>query len=196
MQLAPWFDRVIATDASAAQIEAAHPHPKVCYGVATAECSGLGDRSIDLITVAQALHWFDLERFFDEAGRVLKPGGVLAAWSYALCRVDPAVDAVVLDLYRALDACWPPERRIVESGYRDIELPMPALAHPGFDMRARWTADAMLGYLRTWSACQRYLRDRGADPVDAIDGALRAAWGDAEREVHWPLAVKMARKRM
>lgn len=192
--LADYFDRVVATDASAAQIEAARAHPKVSYGLATAERSHLDDGSIDLITVAQALHWFDLDRFYEEAQRVLAPGGVLAAWSYALCRVDPAVDALVLELYCSVDRYWPPERRIIENGYRDIELPMPPVANPGFDMSARWTADAMLGYLRTWSACQRYLRDRDADPVDAIDGALRAAWGGGEREVHWPLAIKIARK--
>ncbi|HEX2140116.1 MAG TPA: class I SAM-dependent methyltransferase [Woeseiaceae bacterium] len=192
--LAEHFDEVIATDASAAQIGAARAHPKVSYRIAPAERSGLDNRSIDLITVAQALHWFDLDRFFDEAERVLVTGGVLAAWSYALCRVDPEVDALVLELYRSVDRYWPPERRIVENGYRDIDLPMTPVATPGFDMTARWTAEAMLGYLRTWSACQRYLRETGADPVEAIAAALRTAWGSGEREVHWPLAIRIARK--
>lgn len=194
VELAQYFDQVVATDASAAQVDAARPHPKVRYGVATAERSGLDGRSIDLITVAQALHWFDLDRFFAEALRVLVPGGVLAAWSYGLCRVEPDVDAAVLALYQDLDPYWPPERRIVDEGYGGIELPMPAIASPGFEMTVRWSAEAMLGYLRTWSASQRYLRDRGADPVAAIAARVRGAWGGGEREVAWPLAIKLGRK--
>ncbi|HET6628504.1 MAG TPA: class I SAM-dependent methyltransferase [Woeseiaceae bacterium] len=193
VQLAHYFDRVVATDASAAQVAAASAHPKVRYGVATAERSGLDGRSIDLITVAQALHWFDLDRFFAEARRVLVPGGVLAAWSYGLCRVEPEVDALVLELYRDLDPYWPPERRIVDEGYRGIELPMPPIPSPGFDMSLCWSAEAMLGYLRTWSASQRCLRDRGADPVAAIADRLRGAWGGGERAVRWPLAIKLGR---
>ncbi len=192
--LAPHFDRVVATDASAAQVEAARPHPRVRYRVAKAECSGLDDRSIDLITVAQALHWFDLDRFFAEALRVLVPGGVLAAWSYGLCYVEPAVDTLVRELYHDLDPYWPAERGIVDKGYRGIELPMPAIPHPGFAMTSRWRAEAMLNYLRTWSASQRYLRDRGSDPVAAIADRLRHAWGGGEREVRWPLAIKLGRK--
>jgi SAM-dependent methyltransferase len=194
VRLAPFFEHVTATDASAAQIDAARAQAKIEYRVATAEDSGLAGRSADLITVAQALHWFHIERFFDEAERVLVPGGVLAVWSYELCTVHAAADAVVLGLYRKVDAYWPPERHLVEDGYRGIELPMPAVAGPAFEMKARWTADSMLGYLRTWSACQRYLRDRGADPVSAVETDLRAAWGGGEREVRWPLALKTGRK--
>lgn len=193
LALAPYFYRVTATDASATQIEAARRHPKLDYYVAPAEDSGLDDASVDLITVSQALHWFDIDRFFEEAVRVLVPGGVLAAWSYELCTVDPAVDALILDLYKQIDAHWPPERRIVEEGYRGIEFPMPAIAAPSFEMTASWNVDAMLGYLRTWSACQRFLSDRGVDPAAAIEEPLRHAWGSGEREVRWPIALKVGR---
>ncbi len=194
VELAGYFDSVIATDASGAQVAAARAHPKVRYRVATAEDSGLDDRSIDLITVAQALHWFDIDRFFGEALRVLVPGGVLAAWSYGLCRIAPAVDALVLELYRRLDPYWPPERRMIDEGYAGIELPMTAIEHPGFDMTVHWSAAAMLGYLRTWSASQRSLREQGTDPVDTIAERLRVAWGGGEREVRWPLATRLGRK--
>lgn len=194
VELAGYFQCVVATDASAAQVEAAHAHPKVRYGVATAEDSGLDTRSIDLITVSQALHWFDLDRFFTEALRVLVPGGVLAAWSYGLTRIEPAVDALVFELYRSIEPYWPPERRMVDEGYAGIELPMPVIGNPGFDMQARWSAEAMLGYLRTWSASQRSLREQGSDPVDTIAERLRRAWGSGEREVRWPLAIKLGRK--
>ncbi|MGH8166255.1 MAG: class I SAM-dependent methyltransferase, partial [Woeseiaceae bacterium] len=149
--LTPYFERIIATDASAAQIESAKAHAAIEYRVAGAESSGLPDRFVDLITVSQALHWFDLDRFFDEAMRVLVPGGVLSAWSYELCAVKPAIDAMILELYRLIDRFWPAERRMVEDRYRGIELPMPAIAAPDFVMTAEWSADAMLGYLRTWS---------------------------------------------
>lgn len=191
--LTGFFDRIIATDASAAQIHSARPHPKVEYRVATAENSGLEPQSVDLITVSQALHWFDVDRFFEEAMRVLVPGGVLAAWSYELCIVEPGVDAQILALYEEVDEYWPPERRIVEARYRDIELPMPAIAAPDFEMTALWTVEAMLGYLRTWSACQRYLRERGVDPVSRIEEPLRAFWGEEGREVRWPIAMKIGR---
>jgi SAM-dependent methyltransferase len=191
--LTPYFRRIIATDASAAQIEAAIAHPRIEYRVAAAESSGLPAQSLDLITVSQALHWFDIERFFDEALRVLVPGGVLSAWSYEMCSVAPAVDVLIRALYQEIDAWWPPERRLVEARYSGIELPMPAIAAPAFEMTACWSADAMLGYLRTWSACQRCLRERGQDPVLAIERSLRIAWGDGSREVRWPLALKIGR---
>jgi SAM-dependent methyltransferase len=193
LALTCYFEHVIATDASAAQIEAARPHPKVAYRVASAESSSLDAHSLDLITVSQALHWFDIDRFFEEAMRVLVPGGVLSAWSYELCMVDPDIDAQILALYREIDEYWPPERRIVEARYRDIELPMPPIASPDFEMTAKWTVDSMLGYLRTWSASQRYLHEKGVDPVDSAEELLRAFWGPGTREVRWPIALKIGR---
>lgn len=191
--LTAFFERVTATDASAAQIEAARRHPRIVYRVASAEQSGLDDRSVDLVTVSQALHWFDVDRFFEEAQRVLLPGGVFAAWSYDLCHVDAACDEIVRSLYEAIDAYWPPERRLVESRYAGIELPMPAIAAPAFDMTSQWTVDAMLGYLRTWSASQRSREATGVDPVNAVEGALRAAWGADARPVRWPLTLLLGR---
>lgn len=191
--LTAYFDRIIATDASEAQIRSATSHPRIDYRVARAERSALDPRSVDLITVSQALHWFDIDRFFDEVMRVLVPGGVFSAWSYGLCAVDPAIDAHILELYRRMDDYWPPERRLVEDRYRSIELPMPAIAVPGFEMTANWKVDAMLGYLRTWSACQHCLREVGTDPVDTIEEALRRLWGAEAREVRWPLALKVGR---
>lgn len=192
--LAARFARVTATDASAQQIKAARAEPGVSYRVSPAEDSRLPAGSVDLVTVSQALHWFDIAAFFDEAGRVLSPSGVLAAWSYALCTVDPACDALIEELYAATDEYWPPERRLVENCYRDIALPFTAIEAPAFEMKVHWAADAMLGYLRTWSGCRRYLQARGEDPVTAIEARLRSAWGPAEREVRWPLALRICRK--
>ncbi len=192
--LAKHFDRVFATDASRAQIAAASAHPGISYRVATAEDSGLDDDCVDLVTVGQALHWFDTKRFFAEASRVLVAGGVLAAWCYELCTVSPGVDAVVGRLYRDIvGPFWPQERRLIERRYRGIEFPGTPLAPPAFEMQAHWTADDMLGYLRTWSACERYRRERGEEPVGLIEAELRRAWGPAPQTVRWPLTVRVSR---
>ncbi|MFQ5548869.1 MAG: class I SAM-dependent methyltransferase [Woeseia sp.] len=192
--LAPHFERVIATDASEAQIRAARSDPKIDFRVAKAEQSGLDDDSTDLITVAQALHWFDINRFFDEVQRVLVPGGVLAVWSYQTCLVNADCDAIIHEIYvDIVGEYWPPEREIVDGGYQSIELPMPSIAVPPIAMKVDWTADDMLGYLRTWSASQRYTKDKGADPVSIIESRLNHAWGGGRREVSWPLNIKIGR---
>ena len=192
--LAEVFGEVIATDASQAQIDAAVTHPRVSYRVAIAEESGLPAGSVDLVTVGQALHWFDIERFFAEASRVLVPGGVLAAWCYELCRVSPDCDRIVRRLYSDIvGPYWPPERRLIEERYAAIEFPGTRLVAPGLAMNARWNVEDMLGYLRTWSACHRYRREQGGDPVERIEDELRAAWGAAPRTARWPLTVKVVR---
>ena len=194
LALARRFERVVATDASTEQIRAAIDHPGVSYRVATAEDSGLRDNSVDLVSVGQALHWFDTPRFFAEASRVLVAGGVVAAWCYELCNVSPDCDAVVGRLYTDIvGAFWPPERRLIEERYESIVFPGTELSVPPFEMTVRWTADDMLGYLRTWSACQHYRREHGDDPVELIDDDLREAWGSAAQTVRWPLTVRVAR---
>jgi SAM-dependent methyltransferase len=192
--LAKHFERVIATDASPAQIDAAMPHPAVRYRVATAEDSGLPDGAVELVTVGQALHWFDIVRFFAEASRVLVAGGSVAAWCYELCTVSPGCDAAVGRLYTDIvGPFWPPERRLIEARYAGIEFPGEPVAAPAFEMQASWSVDDMLGYLRTWSACQRYRREHGHDPVGRVADELRRAWGPGRRAVRWPLTVKIAR---
>ena len=164
------------------------------YRVAAAEESGLPESSVDLVTVGQALHWFDTKRFFDEVSRVLVTGGVVAAWCYELCRVSPDCDRIVGRLYTDIvGPYWPPERRLIEERYAAIGFPGTELAAPGIAMKARWRVEDMLGYLRTWSACHRYRREQGRDPVELIGAELRAAWGTASRTVCWPLTVRVAR---
>jgi SAM-dependent methyltransferase len=192
--LTPYFEGVVASDASEAQIRMAESHPDIEFRIARAESSGLDGQSVDLITVAQAAHWFDIPGFLDEAQRVLVPGGVLAIWSYAKCLVNKECDAVIEELYADIvHSYWPPERKLVEEGYQSVELPMPTISSPEFAMKIDWPVDTMLGYLRTWSASQRYLKDRGTDPVALIEDHLRAAWGAGSREVAWPLNIKIGR---
>lgn len=155
-----------------------------------AEASGLESESVDLVTVAQALHWFDFGRFFAEVERVLAPGGLFAAWCYGLARVTPECDRIVDDLYSGLADYWFPERIHVDHGYSDIGMPFARLDTPAFDMRLDWTADQMIAYLKTWSAAKNYQRSHGNDPVDQIVPAFRKAWGGGTRPVVWPLAVR------
>jgi hypothetical protein len=192
--LAGQFDRVIATDASPAQIDSAIAHPRISYRVAAAEESGLETDSVDLVAVGQALHWFDTTGFFAEASRVLVAGGCVAAWCYELCTVSPECDTAVSHLYTDITGpFWPPERRLIEERYAGVEFPGTVIDVPEFEMYAQWTADDMLGYLRTWSACQRYRRRHGDDPVSLIEDDLRAAWGRDRRPVRWPLTVRVSR---
>ena len=195
--LADHFDQVIATDASAAQIAAAHPYRRVEYRVAPAEASGLSAGTVDLVTVAQALHWFDLDRFYAEVRRVLKPGGVLAVWSYGVLAVaGAAVDERVQTFYRDIvGPYWPPERQLVESGYRTLPFPFAELEAPAFHMETSWSLSELLGYVRSWSATGRFGVERGYDPVTALADELAPLWGAPlePRIVTWPLALRVGR---
>ena len=195
--LARWFDEVIATDASPNQLAHAEPHPRVLYRVAVAGQSGLSPSSVDLVTIAQALHWFDLPAFWREVREALAPNGVVAAISYERLRVAPDVDAVVERLYtEVLGPWWPPERRLVEDRYRSVPFPFREIEPPSFTVSAVWTLGDLTGYLATWSAVHRYHDATGEDPVALVGPALAAAWGDpgASRAVTWPLALRVGRR--
>jgi SAM-dependent methyltransferase len=191
--LAEVFDRVIATDASEKQIKNAEPHPRVEYCVAPAEKSGISPGTIDLVTVAQALHWFDLDRFYTEIRRVLKPKGVVAAWAYKLATVSPKIDAVVNHYYaEVVRPYWPAERVLVEK-FEELPFVFHEIAAPRFEMVADWKVEPMVGYLRTWSATQRFMAEEKRDPLEEIEGELRSVWGPRSRRVVWPVSVRAGR---
>jgi SAM-dependent methyltransferase len=194
--LASVFDRVIATDASEKQIANAQSHEIVEYRVAPAENSGIGSETIDLIMVAQALHWFGLDRFYLEARRVLKPEGVLAASAYNLLHIEPAIDQIVNRYYyEVVGPFWPPERKLVEQ-FADIPFPFHKIDPPKFEMTADWNLNHLVGYLQTWSSTQRFVAATGSDPLEQISDELHRAWGDSRqtRIVAWPLILRAGRK--
>lgn len=197
VDLAEHFERVVATDASAAQIQGAIPHPRIDYRVAPAESSGLPDASADLVTVAQALHWFNLEEFYAEVRRVLHPGGVLAVWTYGVLQVEgEAIDPLVQNFYHnVVGPYWPPERAHVEDGYRSLPFPFAQIEAPPFAMQASWSLPQLLGYFRSWSATGRYLAQKGQDPVAVLEGQLTPLWGKPEQQrlIRWPLSLRVGR---
>jgi ubiquinone/menaquinone biosynthesis C-methylase UbiE len=196
VDLAEHFEHVMATDGSAAQIAAAQPHPRVEYRVAPAEASGLAARSVDLVTVAQALHWLDVPLFYAEAQRVLRPGGVLAVWSYGRLELEGAeVDAIVQTFYRdVIGPFWPPGREHVDNGYRNLTFPFAQLPAPPFNIETRWTLAHLTGYVRSWSATARYFKQHGHDPVIELASQLAPLWEpDAVRLIRWPLALRCGR---
>lgn len=196
--LAEHFDAVYASDPSATQIASAHPHDKVCYVVEPAEQCALADASVDLVTVAQAYHWFEATRFCAEANRVLTPDGVIAVWTYAESRVDATVDQVFDHFHNEqLADDWPAGREHVINGYRDLPFDFDPISVPAFEMRCQWTLAHYLDYLRSWSASQRYQQRTGGDAVEVISDAMADAWGETStaRTVSWPLTIIAGRRR-
>lgn len=195
--LADIFERVHATDASEKQIASAEPHARVDYDVAPADRSGLPDASCDLVTVAQAAHWFDLPAFYAEVRRVLKPGGVLALWCYVGLETDsPLIDDLIHEFqYGRVESYWPPGRELVEARYETLPFPFRRIAAPPFTMSAEWTRNGLLGYISSWSAVVRCREQEGVDPMMELATELVELWPDADevREVRWPVSLLVAR---
>lgn len=202
--LAEHFDRVVATDASSEQVAHATPHEKIEYRVAPAERPGIPDGCVDLVTVAQALHWLPLDAFYAEVRRVIAPGGILAAWCYGLNFIGPAIDVVVRRFYTEIvGPFWPPGRQYIDEGYVTIPFPFEEIRPtPRFECRAEWTPTEYVDYLRSWSAVQRYMEDRGSDPLEVIEEKFMTAWKHSEsarnvtderRTVRWPIHVRVGR---
>ena len=196
LALAQHFEHVIATDPSGEQLRNAAAHPRIEYKHEPAEHTSIADHGVDAVTVAQALHWFELDAFVAEVRRVAKSGALFAAWCYANCSVTPAVDAVIAHLYDdILGAYWSPERRLVDEGYGSLDIPFAPITAPAFEMRVDWNAQQLLAYLTSWSSAQRYLKVTGNDAVAAIATELMAAWHGRRhvRPVRWSLAVRAGR---
>lgn len=197
--LAKKFDRVIATDASAGQVAKAQPAAGVEYLAASAERSGLADASVDLVVAAQSAHWFDLPAFYAEVRRVSRPDGVVALVCYEKCVIDGGglIDAAVERLYTGvLGPFWPPERRLVETGYATLPFPFdefPPGAAPAMQMVEHWTCDRLLGYVGTWSAVRAAEKAGVRDVLGHFAAELAAAWPIVceAKPVVWPLSVRV-----
>ena len=194
--LVPHFQRILATDPAPEQLARALQHPKIAYSCGSAEDSGLPDASVDLVTAAVSLHWFDLERFYAEVRRIVRPGGIIAAWCYTRTCVTPFVDDVVEGYYTGtVGPFWPKERMQVESEYRNLPFPFEPLQPPIFELQAKWDLAHFVGYIGTWSATVHAAVAMGHDPLAGTLSSLQSAWGDPARVrlVRWPLGMLVGR---
>lgn len=192
--LAKHFTQVIATDASENQIANAIPDNNITYQVAEAERTHIKENSVDLITVAQALHWFDIAAFYQEAQRVLTNSGIMAVWSYQFLCISQELDNAIHYLYKdILDPYWPAERKLVEEGYANVDFPFKSVSTPPFNMTAEWNFHQLLGYLSTWSAVERYKAEKSSDPLLIVKDTLRGIWGDVDtaKQIQWPLSMRV-----
>lgn len=195
--LASYYKSIIATDASASMIESAETHERVKYLTAGAESvPAIEGGTADLVTVAQAVHWFDLEKFYAEVKRVLKPGGSIALWSYAGSHVTDEIDKITKRLNRQiLRGYWAPNVEMVNRGYRNLPFPFTEVKAPKFLMEVDWTLAEFLDYHRTWSAAGDYFKDTGKDAVALVADELGRAWGEPSvaRTVSWRLNLRVGR---
>lgn len=196
VELARHFQRVVATDASPDQLALAAPHERVEYRLEPAEEVSLPPRSVDLVTCAIAVHWFDLDRFYPAVRGVLAPRGVLAVWTYHFPHIDPAVDRIVEHYYRdVLAGYWPERFHYVDQRYETLPFPFEELTPPQLHMQTDWTLENLTGFLSSWSATERYRLERGHHPVGLIWPELSQAWGapGVRRHVRWPLHLRLGR---
>jgi SAM-dependent methyltransferase len=193
LALSNYFEQVEATDISLAQLQNAQPRHNVSYQEAAAEAAPFLDESFDLITVGQALHWFDVPKFHEEANRVLRPKGVIAEWGYGLNEVTPALDALLRYLYtNVLGPYWDPLRRHIETEYRDLPFDFAQVRYARFVARREWLVEWYMNYLRTWSAVQAFRKRNGYDIIDQFDADFRRVWGTTgPREVRFPIFLRM-----
>lgn len=194
--LTPYFDRIIATDPSQSQLDQAVKNSKILYQKASCEKTDIQARSIDLVTVAQAIHWFDFEKFYAEVKRVAKSGAVIAVWGYAKNEIKAAVDEIVVRYStQIVGPYWEENVRWVDDGYRHIPFPFDEIKAPSFVIELQWTYEDLLGYLTSWSSTQAYIKDKGSNPLALIEKELQAKWGlpTEKKKVSWQLHMRVGK---
>ena len=193
--LSSLFTRVYATDISEEQLAKAHPEENICYAKCSAENSGLPHQSVDLITVAQALHWFDFEKFNAEVNRVARPDAIIAVWGYELLSISPEIDALISAFYKnVVGPFWQPERKHIEDSYQSVPFPFDQIASPEFHIEVEWSADELKGYLNTWSSVQKFIEHNKSNPVNALMNDVLKYWNEpAAKKIVFPLFMRLGR---
>lgn len=191
--LAERFSHVFASDISAKQLEQAPGRENVEYAVA-GETTKLSDHSVDLVTVAQAIHWFDRKKFYHEVRRVAKPGAIVAVWAYSLLKVSQVIDPLIENFYKnVIGPYWDPERRLIDEQLKTIDFPFTEMKVPPFDMKLTWSLEELEGYLGTWSAVKKYEEAAKENPVPALMATIRGQNPSTPLSVSFPLFVRMGR---
>lgn len=193
--LADFYSTVFATDPSEQQISNAIPHKKVTYAVEKAEQNSLATNSVDLLTMANALHWFDFDVFYKEARRVLKKNGIIAAWAYGLPEIATEIDKIVKHFHdHVVGKFWLAENRLVEKGYTTIPFPFTEIKSPAFAYDKLLTLDELIGYFNTWSATQRFINENNFNPTEKLRQELNTLWSEgSEKKLTWKLVLKIGR---
>jgi SAM-dependent methyltransferase len=193
--LADHFERLIATDASPKQLEQAESHSRIQYAVSSAERCPLPGDCVDLVVAAQAIHWFNFDKFYAEVRRVCRPGGLLAITCYYEPSVNDAVDTVLGRYQEVVQPYWPKGREWVDAGYRTVPFPFEELATPNFELTLDSDLPRFLGYLGTWSATREFIKAKDFDPVAKMADEFARAWGssDTVRTVGWKFNVRVGR---
>jgi SAM-dependent methyltransferase len=191
--LAKEFNQVYATDISRAQLQHAPKLANVAYLHCPAEATPMLDQSIDLVTVAQAVHWFDFERFNEEVRRVLKPGGFIAIWGYGLLQADEQVNELLENFYSVtVGPYWDAERLHIDKAYRSIPFPFAETPTPALSTSVTWTRQQLIGYLSSWSSVQHYIRQHGTSPLPAFEAQLQGVWPDNEvKHITFPIFMRV-----
>ncbi len=193
--LARNFEFVEAIDISEKQLQHAQRLPNVRYDIAFAENTGKENKKFDLVTVGQAAHWFDIEKFYDEVKRILVPGGTLALFGYRLPSIDSAVDEVLLEFYNdLLGTYWDPERKLVDEAYEKIYYPFNKIPVPDCSSDYSWSFDQFIGFLSTWSAVQHYKNRNQSDPLELFIEKFRNVWkADTMKKISFPFFLLLTR---
>lgn len=188
-QLANYFEKVMATDLSSKQLQAAEQKSNIIYKIATAEESGIQTGIIDLVTVAQAIHWFNFDKFYTEVNRVAAAEAHLAVWCYSLLRIDKDIDKIIDEFhFSKLATYWDAERKYVDEGYASIPFPFQKIDTPHFEIVKYWTLEDLHGYLETWSAFQKYVSINNSNPVLQLIESIRPFWKTGEtKKIIFPI---------
>lgn len=192
--LAPFFRRIEATDISPQQMAEAPRAQNIFYSKVPAEETDFPPGYFDLITVAQAVHWFDFSKFYREVNRCLKPGGIICIAGYGLLRLNPATNKIIDHFYQEIiGPYWDPERKYLDDAYTSIPFPFEEFETPRFAIKDTWTIEHLLGYLRTWSAVKHFQKENHCDPVGEIAASLKEEFG-AAGEITFPLFLRIGKK--
>jgi len=188
------FTKVFATDISQEQIAHAFQKDNIVYSVQPAEQTNFAANSFDLVTVAQALHWFRFEEFYAEVKRVANHGGIFAAWSYSLLRISDPINKLIGEHhYNTLGSYWDEERRYVDEEYRNIPFPFSKINTPAFTMDYDWTIEELEGYLNTWSALQKLIPEKNYNPVDELIQRIKPFWKTEKMRVSFPVHLLLGK---
>ena len=187
------FKTVFATDISEQQLAHAVKADSIFYSVQPAEKVNFETHSIDLITVAQALHWINTERFYSEVNRVAKRQAIIALFGYSVCTINPLIDKLLHDFYtNKVGPFWDEARKIIDQEYSDIPFPFKEISSPKFFIKVHWSAEHFAGYLTSWSATQKFIHTHGYNPVPEFTASVESLW-KGELEVKFPLFLRLGR---